>query len=85
MWADVPINDVINVCLIYILYWFVGFVIKCCAFLCLQFFNIGTFSYFQSIIFVTNISMLPLTLKSDFSCVEKILDHFLHSIEYEVL
>jgi len=81
----VPINDVINVCLIYVLYWFVGFMIQCCVFLCLQFFNIGTFTYSLSIIYITNVSMLPVILKSDFSCVEQFLDPFLHSIGYEVL
>jgi len=30
-------------------------------------------------------SMFPVTLKSDFSCVEQFLNYFLHSIEYEVL
>jgi len=85
MWADVPINDVINVYQIYVLYWFAGFMIQCCVFRCLQFFNIGTFTYFLSIICITNVSMLPVILKSDFSCVEQFLDHFLLSIQNEVL
>jgi len=69
MRVDVPINDVTNVCLIYVLYWFVGFMIQCCIFLCLQFFIIGTFTYFLSIICITNVYMLPVILKSDFSWV----------------